>query len=145
MPDKEVLNKPPNLVIVNTRAGAINLPDWKQPKDGKPAREDPSPEEGITLLPGENNCPADYWDYCKTQRTVQMYMAEGFIKNKGEGIARSLADGLDALERHEANARIAKCKEPRILKDWADKTTDKGLRNRCLKRIDEALAEQRDA
>ena len=137
MVDKETLNAPRNLVIINTRPCLIVLPSWEE--SGKPELVD-----GLKLLPGENDCPNDYWNFCKKNKTVKMYLACDYLKNKGEGKALMLSDGLDALDKHEALVKIAGCTKPQILKDWANKTQDSTLKARCEKRIKEVLAEAPD-
>ncbi len=135
------------LVIVNKRASLVELPGRPHEDTEKKHAfwkdcDNPELIVGKKLLPGENSVPSDYWDAIKGHKAVKMLLAVKILKNKGVGKARSLADGLDALEKHEAIKQIHKCTSTQILNDWAKKTSDSGLSKRCKARIGELIEDQ---
>lgn len=137
------------LIIKNKRASLVELPGRPHPDTKKQHAywktcEDLELISGKKLLPGENNVPPEYWEAIKTHRTVKMFQATGILEEKGKGIAKSYADGLDSLEKHEALMRIHKCSVIKVLNDWANKTTNDSLKKACKKRIEEIINKQNE-
>jgi hypothetical protein len=129
--------KEETLIIENTRAALVELP-------GIVDKEGTVQQDGVKLIPGENDVPVKEWNRVKNHKTVKMYMAPGIgiLIEKGPGRARKLSDGLDSLEKHEALLQIAKCNHVQILQDWAGKTKDDFLIKKCRSRIDEIVKTQ---
>lgn len=135
------------LIIKNKRASLVELPGKPHPDTKKPhvywkTCEDLELIAGKKLLPGENNVPPEYWEAIKGLRIVKMFQAAGILKKKGFGVAKSLGDGLDSLEKHEALLKIHKCSVVQVLNDWADKTKDDSLKKACKNRIEELIEDQ---
>jgi hypothetical protein len=120
------------LIINNTRPSQVELP-------GVVNDEGVVQEEGLKLLPGENDVPVSVWDRVKEHKTIKMWMGCGILEEKGPGQARKLSDGLDALEKHEVILQIGKCESVQILKDWIEKTKDEGIRKKCRAKIDKLI------
>lgn len=126
-----VKEKEKNLVIFNTRASLVHLPAITS--------TDPRVAEGIGLLPGENDVPEWYWQKCKRVAAVRIWIAAGHLEDRGEGVAKPLFLGLDALSEQAALAQIDKCEEVRLLKDWAAATTNATLQRACKMKIDSLI------
>ena len=123
------------VIIMNHRASGVELP-------GKLSDSSHAIHNGQMLLPGENNVERIEWDRVKKNKTVKMYLACDILEYKGEGIAHSLGDGLDALEKHEALKKVAQCSSVKILNDWKSKTSDKSIAKKCNEKINELIEAQ---
>jgi hypothetical protein len=117
-----------NFVIENKRASMVELP-------GKLNEHDLVVKKGLMLAPGENAVPEAEWKRVREHRTVKMYLNAGILKDLGQGEAKPLGIGLDALTKPDAMRKIAGCNSVEILKKWHLDTNDRALKIACTKQI----------
>ena len=127
------MSDPKNIVIKVTEPRAVVLPGLDSSR--------PEERAGLTLIPGENDVTAGYWQAAKKNPAVKIYVAAGIIVEQGEGKAVPLNKGLDGLTVKEALAKIAKIDSVQMLKDLREATTKKGIISELDKRIDALVAE----
>ncbi len=125
-----------NLIIENTRASMVELPGQLN-GEGVPVKL------GMRLIPGQNNVPESEWNRVQNNKAVRMYVETKILIDKGPGKAKSFAEGLDVLEKHEALKQIHKCTDATIVRGWMDQTESPDYAKSCRDRIDAIIADKK--
>jgi hypothetical protein len=137
-----------NLVITVTKAHGVILPAVAPPDQNEPGNfkaetitELAEEQAGLMLLPGQNSVTPGYWDWCKKNPGVKIWLKADIVRNDGTGVAVPLATDFDSLTLARAKEFIGKINDVGALNRIKDDTKKKKLIDICNKRIDEVLAE----
>jgi len=135
MSETEKKDKIKKLIILVNEPRSVELP----------AGESELPEEsrGLLLLPGENAVTEAYWNNVKGNPGVKIYLSGGVIENKGTGEARPLNKSLDSLSAKEAQIRISKIDEVRILQNVKENTKKQAILRLINKRITDLVESEK--
>jgi hypothetical protein len=127
--DPEIASR--KIVIENKTSRGIELPRGDYDGDGRIERK--------VLYPGENNINEQAWKKAKINPAIKIYVSCRYLIDRGPGEAKSLIQGLDALDLSDARDRVARCDEIKILKDWKTRAKKPKYKALCEARIKEIL------
>lgn len=91
---------------------------------------------GVVLLPGENNVSRELWDLNLKNAMVQKFIEVGHIVEKGEGIAKPIADQLGTVTPGKARLWISACNDVEQLMRWRAQDTRPDVREYIDGRIE---------
>ena len=80
------------------------------------------------LRPGQNDVDGAYWDAVCINSAVKIWLACGYLVNRGEGKAEALVSDLSKLDVGSAKVAIAECSNIGLLTQWAEGTESRALK-----------------
>ena len=93
------------------------------------------------LIPGQNDVDSDYWELVCKNKGVRIWLACGYLVNRGEGSAVRLVSDIDSVDTATAKLMIVECRTMSALTAWGEGTESLGLKKLIAERKSELVSQ----